>query len=132
MPVSMPSQMLTPEQASRRVPFAPVLEAKPCPAGLFVGTAPSGDASRPSGASCAASRGSRLAFRGLLRWCPWLPRALLDITSNESSNDLGRHRILLGAQALEESLLAGVDEDRKSSGAVTAVPYECDEVRRMA
>jgi hypothetical protein len=65
-----------------------------------------------------------------------MPSALLDIASNEASNDLGRRRILLGAQALEESPLARVDEDRQSSGAVFKrhgrPPKGCDEVYRVA
>jgi hypothetical protein len=74
-------------------------------------------------------------FPGFLRRCPWLPGAIFNIASNESSNDLGRRRILLGAQALEHSLLARVDENGKTGGAVFknhGRPLVCDEVHRVA
>ena len=71
--------------------------------------------SRLSGAPGIASRRS---LRRLFRWCPRLPRALLDVAPNQSSHDLRGRRVLLGAQALEKSLLARIDEDRQSCGAV--------------
>ena len=69
--------------------------------------------SRLSGAPGIASRRS---LRRLFTWCPRPPCALLDVPPNKSSYDLGRRRVLLGAQALEESLLAWIDEDRQACG----------------
>jgi hypothetical protein len=61
------------------------------------------------------------ALRSVLWHCPRLSGALFDIASNKPADDLGRRRILLGAQALEEGLLAGVDEDRQSCSTI----FEC-------
>lgn len=58
------------------------------------------------------------ALRRLLRRQPWPAGALLDVAADEATNDLGGRRVLLGAQALEQGLLARIDEDRQSCGAV--------------
>ena len=83
--------------------------------GLAADTPRLAGGSRLSGAPGIASRRS---LRRLFWWCPRLPRALLDVPPNKSSYDLGRRRVLLGAQALEESLLARIDEDRQSCSTV--------------
>lgn len=49
---------------------------------------------------------------------PGLPGALLDVPSDQPAQDLGGRRIFLGAQALEDSLLARVDENRQAGGTV--------------
>jgi hypothetical protein len=68
-----------------------------------------------SGAPSGPPRGSLRRFRSR---CPRLPRTLLDVASNESPHDLGGCRVLLSTQALEKSLLARIDEDCQSCGAV--------------
>ena len=49
---------------------------------------------------------------------PCLPRALLDVASNQPTHHLGRCRVLFGAQALEDRLLARVHEGRQASGSL--------------
>ena len=92
-------------------------------------TALSRGISRSSDAPGVASWSS---LRRLFRGYPRLPGALFDIAPNESSHDLGGCRVLLGAQALEVSLLARINEDRQSSGTVFEShgrPLGCDRVR---
>jgi hypothetical protein len=86
-------------------------------------------ASRPVGTPGVASRGS---LRRLFGRCPRPPGPLLDIAPNQSPHDLRRCRVLLGTQALEESLLARIDEDRQSCSAIFeshGVLQVCDRVR---
>ena len=60
------------------------------------------------------SRRTRVLFGGH----PGLARALLDIAAQEPAHDLRRRRVLLGAQPLEELLLARIDQDGQSCGAI--------------
>ena len=62
--------------------------------------------------------GSFAADSGSLRRHPGLARALLDIAAQEPAHDLRRRRVLLGAQPLEELLLARIDQDGQSCGAI--------------
>ena len=61
----------------------------------------------------------RFGLGRLLGWGrPGLTGALLDVATNEPSDDLRGRGVLLGAQALEICLLTGIDQDRESGGAV--------------
>src|SRR6185503_13325085 len=72
-----------------------------------------------------AGRSSRvqLAFvlvGGLARalGSPRLARALLDVGADQSAHHLGRRLVLIGAERLEQRLLARIDENRQTRGAV--------------
>src|SRR6266702_88619 len=104
-----------PESASRDS-VIPILW--PAPTGgpaQCKGALPWRGASRPPDAPCVAARGW---LRRFFRWRPGLPRPLLDIAPNQSSHDLRGRCVLLGAQALEKSLLARINEDRDACGAI--------------
>jgi hypothetical protein len=49
---------------------------------------------------------------------PWLAAAFLNIAPNEAAHDLGRRRVLVRTQPLEQLFLARVDQDGKSSGTI--------------
>ena len=72
-------------------------------------------ASRPSAAPYPAPRRRLRRFVG---GCPRLPGPLLDVAANQAPHDLGGRGVLLRTQALEQRLLARIDEDRQSCGAV--------------
>src|SRR5665213_789354 len=75
--------------------------------------------SGPSAAPCAAPCADRRRWLpGLFGGGPRLPSPLFNVKANKAPHDLGGCRVLLGAQVLEESLLARVEEDRQSCGAV--------------
>jgi hypothetical protein len=73
-------------------------------------------------ALCNATRKGRfVGVRFLLTRHPGSPEALLDIRANHATHDLGGRKVFLGAHPLEQSLLARIDQDGQTSGALFEV-----------
>ena len=72
----------------------------------------------------------RAGFRWLVVRRPRLPRSLLDVAANQPPQHLRRARIFFGAESLEQRLLARIDEDRESGGALLERQRDATWMRR--
>jgi hypothetical protein len=114
----------TKETTALRESTSSTLRAPELRGGITVDSSASSNASRPgSAAAGTAAANSTLGWTFLSRR-PWPSEPLLDVGANHPPNDLRGSEILLGAQLLEDGLLAWINQDRQARGALFEL-YDC-------